>query len=237
MHFLYTITSRGMPRFMVYGGISLGFMILVTYLFHGWVDRPFIRFLEEYQPALVYSFFEKFTLWMDYVFLGKHLYLLNYRQENSILTLFLFRYLPLLSLWALTRWVFRYKKFALVFLWAVACHLLSTAEVVGIKYLFSRSRPFVWLDQGIYLFHFPGGQGDAFPSGHTADYLALFLPFAWYHRQYAGFILLIPLLIAFGRLALWMHYPSDVLAAIYVVVLAAILTKLVFFKELTPSVK
>ncbi|MEO1655040.1 MAG: phosphatase PAP2 family protein, partial [Bacteroidota bacterium] len=62
-----------------------------------------------------------------------------------------------------------------------------------------------------------GGGGDSFPSRHTGDYWALFLPLMYHFPAYRYILMMIPLLISVGRMALGMHFLSDVGGAILLV--------------------
>ncbi|WP_375378222.1 phosphatase PAP2 family protein [Hymenobacter cellulosilyticus] len=59
----------------------------------------------------------------------------------------------------------------------------------------------------------------SFPSTHTAVYWSLFLPLALAFPRHRLPLLVFPVLIGLGRLALDMHYLSDVLFSIWLVVL------------------
>ena len=105
----------------------------------------------------------------------------------------------------------RHQREALFVAFAVLPAGLINGEM---KQLFARPRPSV-------VDHLVGADGFSFPSGHafgsTALYLALALAFlplvrAEFHRPAICAALLIGGLIAFSRVWLGVHYPSDALA-------------------------
>ena len=213
--------------------ISLCFMCLLIYLFFLFVDRPFVLWLAKVEPKWLYEFFEIFTHIFDTIFLGKFLYLSNYYAWGSVMKILVLRYLPLGLMAWLSFQIFQKKALAKVFIWVIICHGFSTLSALFLKYLISRPRPDLLLEKGVYHLSFPGGLGDSLPSGHTIDYMALFLPFALYYRSYAPWIMIIPLGIAIGRIILFMHFPSDVITATYLASSTAFISNRLIFKAQT----
>jgi len=114
-------------------------------------------------------------------------------------------------------WVHRRESLLLIFgiaLCALVCNLLM-------KPLFRRSRPFERSDEIDVLIAEPSDR--SFPSGHTmASFTAAALLYSVFGGWVGGFALLLAALIAFSRLYLGVHYPSDVLAgALFGAVLGA----------------
>ncbi len=91
---------------------------------------------------------------------------------------------------------------------ALAAVLLLAAVVLGLKYAIRRERPrSPW--GGIYRKTDP----HAFPSGHAARALLLAgLAWFWLPPGYALAVTLWALGVSWARLALGLHYPTDVLA-------------------------
>lgn len=83
----------------------------------------------------------------------------------------------------------------------------------AIKYWAMRPRPFITHDTIIKL---SSGGNPSFPSGHTAEAFAIMIPlFLLYrHHRFSWLFLLWAALVAYTRMALGVHYPSDVLMAI-----------------------
>lgn len=55
----------------------------------------------------------------------------------------------------------------------------------------------------------------SFPSGHTASAFAAAGILAKYFKKYSALIFTLAVLIAFSRLYLYVHYPTDVLAGLF----------------------
>ena len=67
-------------------------------------------------------------------------------------------------------------------------------------------------------------QSYSFPSGHTSSSFAAALILTLRHKKSAGIAYIPAVLIAFSRIFLFVHYPTDVLAGILLGTLAALLT-------------
>lgn len=84
---------------------------------------------------------------------------------------------------------------------------------LGLKPLVGRTRPYIAAHRQIIIAP-PGGS--SFPSGHTAAaFASAWAIFCYYkeRRPHKRWLILIPaVLIAFSRLYLFVHYPTDVLA-------------------------
>jgi membrane-associated phospholipid phosphatase len=89
----------------------------------------------------------------------------------------------------------------------------------NLKTELKRARPEVYLSSGEQSADFFNEQTKdySFPSSHAAFYLSFFLPFALTFRRYAHLILIIPVIIAAGRVFQNVHYLSDVLCSILIV--------------------
>jgi undecaprenyl-diphosphatase len=96
----------------------------------------------------------------------------------------------------------------------VVISLILTA-IVGegiIKHLIRRSRPFIEINQGALLISKPISY--SFPSGHAASSFSVAGVFIIQNSDMSIYITSLALLIAFSRLYLKVHYPSDVLIGI-----------------------
>lgn len=102
--------------------------------------------------------------------------------------------------------------------------LLAIGLLVGellnnmlIKNIVARPRPYLQVEEYYYMWSYVTGEGVmmssySFPSGHTcmATVFGIGL-FINLNKKYSWTFLLIPLLMGWSRIALFVHYPSDVL--------------------------
>ena len=91
-----------------------------------------------------------------------------------------------------------------------------------LKPLIARPRPFVF-DNTITLIISPPGEF-SFPSGHSMNGFAAALSLRLYHRRAENAALILAGIIAFSRLYLMVHYPTDVLCGAAVGCIAALLS-------------
>jgi len=83
-----------------------------------------------------------------------------------------------------------------------------------IKFLVDRPRPFIENSNIILLI--PAPTSSSFPSGHTIGAVAMAVALYMYNKKagYVGFIF--AAIIAYSRLYLYLHYPTDVIAGIVI---------------------
>lgn len=105
------------------------------------------------------------------------------------------------------------KKYRKIGFMALAALVLSTILGEGIlKHIVKRMRPSADISAVNLLIAKPLSY--AFPSGHTASSFAVAGVLAKYFKEYALEFFTLASLIAFSRLYLYVHYPTDVLAGI-----------------------
>ena len=105
------------------------------------------------------------------------------------------------------------KKYRRIGLMAMAALILSTILGEGIiKHVVQRIRPSANILEANLLITKPLSY--SFPSGHTMSSFAVAGVLAKHLRSYALEFLSLASLIAFSRLYLYIHYPTDVLAGI-----------------------
>ncbi len=114
------------------------------------------------------------------------------------------------------------------------CVLISLAAgfLLGntlLKNLVCRSRP-CWLDKRIVLLiEMPGDY--SFPSGHTLASFEGAVSIWLYNREWGTAFLILAVLIAFSRLYLFVHFPTDVLGGMGLGILIAVLIHRIMEKE------
>ncbi len=79
----------------------------------------------------------------------------------------------------------------------------------GLKFIFHRQRPFYSLPEVLLLI--PKPLGYSFPSGHAASSFAAASAIFYCNRKAGAVALFLAVLIAFSRVYLYVHYPSDAL--------------------------
>ncbi len=113
-----------------------------------------------------------------------------------------------------------------------AASVLSCALVVTVvKLVVGRPRPFL-VDLSIV--KMSSGGGGSFPSGHTSDAFAIAVVLVLVFRRYMVAVpaLLWALGVGWSRVALGVHYPSDVLGGILFGTLSAVLWSAYFKKRI-----
>jgi membrane-associated phospholipid phosphatase len=190
--------------------------ILIFVIGYCYLDLAIAQLLWE-KGKFLYPYFQQFTSLVDGVFGGALFF--QAAPQSKLLTLIAFRPLLLGLLFIVFYYVFKQKKVAFACLIAAPTWLLSSITTGLLKSFTQRPRP---------LSHFPiaeldsnlveyQGFYDSFPSGHVADYMSLFLPFALFFPRYSFYLLQIPFWIAVGRLVLFMHFFTDVLGSALIV--------------------
>lgn len=89
-----------------------------------------------------------------------------------------------------------------------------------LKPLLARPRPFMQSADVTLLI--PPPSDFSFPSGHTYSGIAAAIVIWYYHRRWGIAAMILALLIAFSRLYLMVHFPSDILGGILLGIFCAI---------------
>lgn len=121
------------------------------------------------------------------------------------------------------------KKYRNVGIMCLAAMLLTTAIGEGIlKHLIQRPRPFVQYTAIELLI--PKPSSSSFPSGHTGSSFAAAWILSRNLKKAAVPAYILAAAIAFSRLYLMVHFPSDVLAGILIGTASAVCAEILFKK-------
>ena len=110
-------------------------------------------------------------------------------------------------------WLMAYRKYRKIGIMTLSAVLLSVlfGDVI-LKNIIQRERPFVYNDTIKLLI--PPPSSYSFPSGPTATSFAAAGILVEVFRKYKSLIFTFAALIAFSRLYLYVHYPTDILGGI-----------------------
>lgn len=118
----------------------------------------------------------------------------------------------------------KYRKFGFLALMALLLSFL-VGEVL-IKNIIGRSRP--WMDFPDYVLMIPGPSSYSFPSGHSSSSFTAATVFFYMNKKFGICALILAALIAFSRVFLFVHYPSDILAGALLGVFFGVVTVQVY---------
>jgi len=115
---------------------------------------------------------------------------------------------------------------------------LALGGIVGnlfLKNLIERQRP-CWLDPSVILL-IPNPSDYSFPSGHTLSSVIAATILTLYNRKFGYVVIPLALLIAFSRLYLYVHFPSDILGGLVLGITIGLLTFFIVGKYTTRNKK
>lgn len=119
------------------------------------------------------------------------------------------------------------RKIGMIVLFSIAIGFVLTNLIL--KNVVARPRPFIDETSDYYLWWKEAGSmiesGYSFPSGHTTAAMAFGLSlFLCFKKKWSWVFLLIPLIMGFTRIYFVVHYTTDVLGAILVGGLSALIS-------------
>ena len=116
--------------------------------------------------------------------------------------------------------------------WLILISLgINTIIIEIIKQVVNRQRPF---EVDSFIEKLSGGGSPSFPSGHTADAFLLATALSILFPKQNGWLLLTwiwAFLVAYSRLVLGVHYPSDVIASMIISTSLALIVTRFFIKR------
>lgn len=119
------------------------------------------------------------------------------------------------------------RKYRTIGILTLSVLLLNALLGEGIiKNLIQRPRPFNTLDGLDIIVRQPSSY--SFPSGHTSSAFAAALMLGHYFKKYRWYIYIFAGLIAFSRIYLLVHYPSDVFGGIILGTLSYLIVKFIY---------
>jgi membrane-associated phospholipid phosphatase len=131
------------------------------------------------------------------------------------------------SLFIFFHWIRKHRSYADCALLFFSNIALSGIVTNIVKFLVGRLRPKMLFERGLYGFD-PfrvGYEFNSFPSGHAATVFAIAATCSIFWPRYRILFFILAMTVAFSRLVLTAHYPSDVLAGAYIGTMTAIVMK------------
>lgn len=123
----------------------------------------------------------------------------------------------------------KYRKYQVAFAFTINALIINI-----LKYTVNRPRPFE-VDKAIEKLTWGGSP--SFPSGHTGDAMvvAISLSLLFYKRKWLLFVVwLWAIAVAYSRIVLGVHYPSDIIGAVVISLVVAVGCNKIF-KNLKPK--
>ncbi len=100
---------------------------------------------------------------------------------------------------------------------------------ITLKPLIARTRPFELIENIELLIAAPADY--SFPSGHTLSSFTAASILTMINKKFGYFAIPLAVMIAFSRLYLYVHFPSDVLASIVLSSVISLVIYILFFKK------
>jgi undecaprenyl-diphosphatase len=121
---------------------------------------------------------------------------------------------------------YRFRAYRAVVIEAFWAVLVAFALSSAISVLVGRVRPYLAV-KGVIALVPPNVQHGSFPSSHTAIAVAIAIALSNGHPVLGIIAGIVALLIAFGRVAAGMHFPTDILGGIAIGIVAVLIVRVV----------
>jgi undecaprenyl-diphosphatase len=130
---------------------------------------------------------------------------------------------------------YRKKGALIVLLLIIAVGLTDFISSHIVKEVFMRLRP-CWTQKEIHLL-VPCGAGKSFPSSHAANNFALAYILSFYFKSNKWIFYTLAVLVSYSRVAVGVHYPSDVIGGALIGLLISFSVIFLFNKYLAFKIK
>lgn len=108
---------------------------------------------------------------------------------------------------------------------------------ITLKPLIARARPFIQNADMAAKLLIDAPHGFSFPSGHTLSSFAGAFSIFLYNKKYGVVALVVAALIAFSRLYLYVHFPTDIIAGTVLGIGCAFIAKIIYDKLFLNKIK
>ncbi|PKM55448.1 MAG: phosphatase PAP2 family protein [Firmicutes bacterium HGW-Firmicutes-5] len=117
----------------------------------------------------------------------------------------------------------------LIFIPYVIGPAMSLLSVMILRRFIKRKRPFETFDIKPFITH---EKGASFPSKHGTSAFAIAIAMMWVHPLIGSIGLLLAVLTGLSRVMVGVHYPSDIIAGVFIAILVSQLTYILSFMPL-----
>lgn len=134
-------------------------------------------------------------------------------------------------------YIYRWEAVKVLVAVGIAIALADTIAYRGIKQFIERPRPFENPVTATWLRKIGTAHGPSFPSNHTANTFAAAVVLSWYFRRGRALFYTLAIAVAISRVALGVHYPSDVFAGMILGYIVGLLVTSELGKQMRVSKK